>query len=203
MSQRAAPCKMTTRSSGRLRAWGSRQPSRAAARVHARRSRQTRAPERHIPLRGAEALREDNRGDHLAAPRESGQLHEDRRASLLASMHLFKKPLAWTRAGRTSDAHLRSEPQMLQYQAIARRIAAEQAGPVLDWGTGFGQVAKMLADEGVDVTPFEYRTDVPAGVRPLERYPERSAHLSYRPSPRTRRVRRCAQLRCARAPPGP
>jgi SAM-dependent methyltransferase len=93
-------------------------------------------------------------------------------------MHLFKKPLAWTRAGRTTDAHLRSEPQMLQYQAIARRIAAEQAGPVLDWGTGFGQVAKLLADEGVDVTPFEYRTDVPAGVRPLEGYPELSAHSS-------------------------
>ncbi len=93
-------------------------------------------------------------------------------------MHLFKKPLAWTKAGRTVDAHLRSEPQMFQYQAIARRIAAEQAGPVLDWGTGFGQVAKLLADEGVDVTPFEYRTDVPAGVRPLERYPELSAHSS-------------------------
>jgi SAM-dependent methyltransferase len=65
---------------------------------------------------------------------------------------------------------------MLQYQAIARRIAAEQTGPVLDWGTGFGQVAKLLADEGVDVTPFEYRTDVPTGVRPLARYPELSAH---------------------------
>ena len=86
-------------------------------------------------------------------------------------MYLFRKPLSRARAG-TIDAHLRSAPQMLQYQAIARRIAAEQAGPVLDWGTGFGQVSKLLADEGVDVTPFEYRTDVPAGVRPLERYPE-------------------------------
>jgi hypothetical protein len=58
---------------------------------------------------------------------------------------------------------------MLQYRAIARRIAREQSGPVLDWGTGFGQVAKLLADEGVDVTPFEYRPDLPAGVRPPTR----------------------------------
>jgi SAM-dependent methyltransferase len=67
---------------------------------------------------------------------------------------------------------------MLQYRAIARRIAREQSGPVLDWGTGFGQVAKLLADEGVDVTPFEYRPDLPAGVRPLERFPELEAHSS-------------------------
>jgi SAM-dependent methyltransferase len=76
------------------------------------------------------------------------------------------------------DRHLRSGPQMLQYRAIARRIALEQQGPVLDWGTGFGQVAKLLADEGADVTPFEFRPDAPAGVRPLERYPELSAHSS-------------------------
>ncbi len=68
---------------------------------------------------------------------------------------------------------------MLQYRAIARRIAREQSGPVLDWGTGFGQVAKLLADAGVDVTPFEYRPDAPAGNRPLERYPE----LTVRSSP--------------------
>ena len=67
---------------------------------------------------------------------------------------------------------------MLQYRAIAQRIAREQNGPVLDWGTGFGQVAKLLADEGVAVTPFEYRPDLPAGIRPLERYPELKAHSS-------------------------
>jgi SAM-dependent methyltransferase len=82
------------------------------------------------------------------------------------------------RAGRALDAHLQSGPQLLQYHAIAKRIAAEQSGPVLDWGTGFGQVAKLLADEGVDVTPFEYRPGQPAGVRPLERYPELKAHSS-------------------------
>jgi ubiquinone/menaquinone biosynthesis C-methylase UbiE len=79
---------------------------------------------------------------------------------------------------QTTDVHLRSRPQLLQYQAIARRIAHEQSGLVLDWGTGFGQVAKLLADEGVEVTPFEYRPDLPAGVRPLERYPELEAHTS-------------------------
>jgi SAM-dependent methyltransferase len=82
------------------------------------------------------------------------------------------------RAGRSLDVHLQSRPQQLQYRAIAQRIASEQNGPVLDWGTGFGQVAKLLAERGVDVTPFEYRPDLPHGVRPLERYPELSAHSS-------------------------
>jgi SAM-dependent methyltransferase len=70
---------------------------------------------------------------------------------------------------------------MLQYRAIARRIAEEQDGRVLDWGTGFGQVAKLLADEGAAVTPFEYRPDLPPGLRPLERYPELVAHSSPEP----------------------
>jgi SAM-dependent methyltransferase len=67
---------------------------------------------------------------------------------------------------------------MLQYCAIAERIAREQSGPVLDWGTGFGQVAKLLADEGVAVTPFDYRPDRPPGIRPLDRYPALAAHSS-------------------------
>lgn len=79
------------------------------------------------------------------------------------------------------DAHLRSGPQMLQYRQIARRIAAEQHGPVLDWGTGFGQVAKLLADEGIDVTAFEYLPGAKPGVRPLGRYPEILAHSSPHP----------------------
>src|SRR4029079_16396106 len=83
-----------------------------------------------------------------------------------------------TRGMSRIDVHLRSGPQMLQYQAIARRIGREQQGPVLDWGTGFGQVAKLLADEDVDVTPFEYRPDLPEGGRPLERYPELQANSS-------------------------
>jgi SAM-dependent methyltransferase len=42
-------------------------------------------------------------------------------------------------------------------------------------------VAKLLAENGVDVTPFEYRPDLEPGVRPLERYPELSAHSSADP----------------------
>jgi SAM-dependent methyltransferase len=65
---------------------------------------------------------------------------------------------------------------MLQYLAIAARIGRDESGRVLDWGTGFGQVAKLLADEGLDVIPFEYLPDLPAGTRQLERYPELTAH---------------------------
>src|SRR4029079_3530543 len=61
-----------------------------------------------------------------------------------------------TRGLSRIDVHLRSGPQMLQYEAIASRIAHEQDGPVLDWGTGFGQVAKLLDDDGGGVTPVEY-----------------------------------------------
>jgi SAM-dependent methyltransferase len=68
---------------------------------------------------------------------------------------------------------------MLQYRAIARRIAVEQHGPVLDWGAGLGQVSRLLADLGVDVTPFDYRPDLEPGVRPLERYPELLVQTSH------------------------
>ena len=70
---------------------------------------------------------------------------------------------------------------MAQYRSIARRIARDQRGPVLDWGAGLGQVSKLLADLGVDVTPFDYRPDQDDGVRPLERYPELLAHSSNDP----------------------
>jgi SAM-dependent methyltransferase len=80
---------------------------------------------------------------------------------------------------RRCDVHLDSRPQMLEYEAIARRIAGDRPGRVLDWGCGYGQVAHMLLERGVDVTAFEHRAGSPGPttVR-LERYPEIEAHVS-------------------------
>jgi ubiquinone/menaquinone biosynthesis C-methylase UbiE len=77
------------------------------------------------------------------------------------------------------DAHLRSGPQMLQYDALAHDLVARVPGRVLDWGCGYGQVTALLRDQGVDVVAFDYRAELsePA-VAPLERYPEIDAHLS-------------------------
>jgi SAM-dependent methyltransferase len=85
-------------------------------------------------------------------------------------------------APRGLDVHLRSAPQMLQYRAIARRIAADRPGRVLDWGCGFGQVTALLVERGVEVEPFDYRPDEAApGVARLERF----AHITctYSPDP--------------------
>lgn len=80
---------------------------------------------------------------------------------------------------RGVDVHLRSAPQLLQYRAIARRIASDEPGRLLDWGCGFGQVTRLLRDEGVDATPFDYREGLAAPtVEPLELYPELEAHFS-------------------------
>jgi ubiquinone/menaquinone biosynthesis C-methylase UbiE len=80
------------------------------------------------------------------------------------------------------DAHLRSGPQMLQYQALADDLAALKPGRVLDWGCGYGQVTALLRDRGIDVVPFDYREDLPGPtVVPLDRFPEIEAHLSPEP----------------------
>jgi SAM-dependent methyltransferase len=102
-------------------------------------------------------------------------LRKSEGGALLASADVVRGFLSRV-TDQNADRHLGSDPQMVQYRAIAQRIASEQHGLVLDWGTGFGQVAKLLADRDVDVTPFEYRPNVEPGVRPLERYPELLAH---------------------------
>jgi hypothetical protein len=76
------------------------------------------------------------------------------------------------RERRGTDVHIRSAPQMLQYDAIVDRIVADGPGRTLDWGCGFGQVSHLLRERGVEVVPFDYRPGREAtGVEPLERYP--------------------------------
>ena len=71
---------------------------------------------------------------------------------------------------------------MQQYEMIARRLAADAPGPVLDWGCGYGQVTRLLVDQGLDVAAIDYRPDVDAPTTaPLGRYPGLEAHLTPEP----------------------
>lgn len=83
---------------------------------------------------------------------------------------------------RDVDAHLRSGPQMREYEAIADRIAADAPGRVLDWGCGFGQLSALLARRDVPVSAFEYCGDgAVEGPQPLEHFPEIQAYVSSEP----------------------
>ena len=82
------------------------------------------------------------------------------------------------RERRGIEVNLRSEPQMLEYKAIAARIAADRPRRVLDWGCGWGQVAKLLQDHGLDVTALDYRPHQDAAIEPLPRFPEIEAHFT-------------------------
>jgi 2-polyprenyl-3-methyl-5-hydroxy-6-metoxy-1,4-benzoquinol methylase len=78
--------------------------------------------------------------------------------------------------------NLASAPQMVEYERIADRIAADRPGPILDWGCGAGQITSLLRERGLDVTAFDYRPDVEAPTtQPLENYPDVHAHLSSEP----------------------
>jgi ubiquinone/menaquinone biosynthesis C-methylase UbiE len=71
---------------------------------------------------------------------------------------------------------------MLQYRALAERLARRSPGRLLDWGCGYGQVTALLRERGVDVVPLDYRGDLAAPiVTPLERFPEIEAHLTPEP----------------------
>jgi SAM-dependent methyltransferase len=83
---------------------------------------------------------------------------------------------------RTGDLPLRSGPQRYEYQAIARRIAADRPGEVLDWGCGWGLQSDLLLRNGLTVTSYEYdETAAAPTVRPLERFPHIQAHRSSEP----------------------
>jgi len=62
---------------------------------------------------------------------------------------------------RGADVHLRSGPQMREYEAIVDTIARSRPRHLLDWGCGWGQASHMLKSRGVRVTSMEY---VPEGA---------------------------------------
>ena len=83
---------------------------------------------------------------------------------------------------RGPDVHLRSAPQLLEYEAAVDRIVADGPGKLLDWGCGFGQLSHMLKARGVDVTSIEWHPDIPEGeVRRLERFPDVEARYTREP----------------------
>jgi SAM-dependent methyltransferase len=74
---------------------------------------------------------------------------------------------------RGGDVHLRSGPQMREYEAAVARIAADRPGRLLDWGAGQGHLSHLLAARGVDVTALEWHPDIPEGeVRRAARFPD-------------------------------
>ena len=83
---------------------------------------------------------------------------------------------------RGYDVNLRSAPQLLEYDAIVRRIAADAPGSILDWGCGHGQVSALLLDAGLNVSSFDYRgDDSPDDVRAMPLYPQVRAYISTDP----------------------
>jgi ubiquinone/menaquinone biosynthesis C-methylase UbiE len=81
---------------------------------------------------------------------------------------------------RGYDVNIRSAPQMLEYEQIADRLAADRPRRMLDWGCGAGQVTSLLRQRGLDVTAFDYRPGEVEGVvvKPLAHYPDVQAHIS-------------------------
>ena len=84
---------------------------------------------------------------------------------------------------RGNDVNLRSAPQVLEYEAIVDRIAADRSNPrILDWGCGWGQVSDMLRRAGLSVDSYDYRgPGAPDALAVLPRFPHVSAYLSSDP----------------------
>jgi ubiquinone/menaquinone biosynthesis C-methylase UbiE len=77
-----------------------------------------------------------------------------------------------------SDLNIRSGPQMREYEAIARRIAADSPGHVLDWGCGRGQMTWLLREQGLRVTAYDYRPSLDRPIRKTLEFEGVEADLS-------------------------
>lgn len=83
---------------------------------------------------------------------------------------------------RDRAVNLEYVPQLKEYEAIADRVASDKPEAVLDWGCGWGQVADLLIQRGLNVKLFDYEgPGAPEAEAPLERYPELSAFFSAEP----------------------
>ena len=83
---------------------------------------------------------------------------------------------------RGDDVNLRSAPQLLEYEAIVGRIAADSHTRILDWGCGWGQVSHMLQRAGLTVESFDYRgPHSPDAMTELPRFPHLSAYIGSDP----------------------
>ncbi|HEU4656670.1 MAG TPA: class I SAM-dependent methyltransferase, partial [Capillimicrobium sp.] len=84
---------------------------------------------------------------------------------------------------RGGEVHLRSAPQLREYEAAADRIAADRPGRLLDWGCGYGQMSHLLKARRIDVTSIEWHPDAPpeGEVVRSERFPD--VELTRTPEP--------------------
>jgi SAM-dependent methyltransferase len=83
---------------------------------------------------------------------------------------------------RGLDVNLRSGPQMLEYEAIADRIAGDRPGHLLDWGCGWGQVSDLLRRRGLRVSAYEYGgEDAPDAPVALDAFPDIEAYVGSDP----------------------
>lgn len=78
---------------------------------------------------------------------------------------------------RALDVNLRAGPAGREYDGVADRLARAGHRRVLDWGAGWGQVTKRLADRGVDVSSYDYRDGQDGfATQSFEKFPELEVH---------------------------
>jgi len=78
--------------------------------------------------------------------------------------------------------NIRSGAQMREYGAMVARIASDRPGHVLDWGAGFGQVTRLLADAGLRVTALDYRPEIEReGYHEQPLFPDVQVYVTHDP----------------------